>query len=134
MRVATALVADYAAQTNDGKLIVAGIFDTLFCLGDVPFRHSHMAVAIRIHLHPGETPKHQIRMKLVDPDGLDIVPELEGEFEVPMVDPTAGASAQFVLNLENVEFRVVGRHSFDIFIDGRFEESVPLTVSPANLR
>ena len=69
MRVATALVADYAAQTNDGKLIVAGIFDTLFCLGDTPFRHPHMAVAIRIHLHPGEAPKHQIRMKLVDPRG-----------------------------------------------------------------
>jgi len=91
LRVATALIADYAAQTNDGKLIVAGIFDTLFCLGDTPFRHPHMAVAIRIHLHPGEAPKHQIRMKLVDPDGVDTVPELEGEFEVPVVDPTAGA-------------------------------------------
>jgi len=128
LRVANALVADYAAQTNDGKLVVAGIFDTLYCLGNMPIRHPHMAIAIRIHLHPGEARKHQIRMKLVDPDGRDIVPEIEGEFEVPIVDPVVGASAQFVLNLDNVEFNSIGRYSFDIFIDGRFEESVHLNV------
>jgi hypothetical protein len=129
LRVANALLADYAAQTSDGKLIVAGIFDVLFPLGGLPFRHAHMALALRIHIHPGEALKHGIRIKLVDPDGRDVLPEIGGEFVVPEVDPVAGATAQFVLDMDNVEFKTAGRHSFDVFVDGRYEESVPLAIA-----
>ena len=126
MNVELALLADYAAVTNDSKLIVAGIFDRLAPLA-MPWQHPTMFIALRVHIHPGEDNAHKIKVRLVDPDGGDIV-TLDADATVETTDPVEGANIQLVLSLNNIPFKVFGRHAFDIFLNGRYEHTVPLDV------
>jgi len=126
VNVDLALLADYAAVTNEGKLIAAGIFDRLRP-PQLPWHHPTMCIALRVHFHPGEEGGHKIGIRLVDPDGTQIV-SLDGDATVAAMDPVEGGTAQLVLNLNNVPFKMKGRHSFDVFLDGRYEHSIALVL------
>jgi len=126
VNIELALLSDYAAVMGDGKLMAAGIFDRLTPL-KMPWQHPTMYVSLRVHLHPGEEPRHHFKIRLVDPDGAEIV-ALDGDAEVAVVEPLEGANLQLVLALNNVPFRAYGRHAFDIFLDGRYEYTIPLVV------
>ena len=126
MNVELALLADYAAVTNEGKLVAAGIFDLLRPPA-LPWQHPTMFIALRIHFHPGEEGPHKVDMRLVDPDGAEMV-SLQGEADVAKGDPLDGANIQMVLSLNNIPFKATGRHAFDVFLDGRYEHTIPLRV------
>lgn len=127
MNVDLALLADYAAVTQEGKLMAAGIFDRIHP-PQMPWQHPTMFVALKIHYHPGEVGGHKIVLRLVDPDGKEIV-SLDGDATVAQVHPVEGANIQLVLSLNNLPFKVYGRHAFDVFLDGRYEHTIPLTVA-----
>lgn len=126
MNVELALLADYAAVTNEGKLVAAGIFD-LLAPPTLPWHHPTMFVALRVHFHPGEDGAHKIKLRLVNPDGAEIV-TLDADTHVGAGDPVEGFHLQLVLSLNNIPFKVTGRHAFDVFLDGRYEHTVPLRV------
>lgn len=127
MRVDLALLADYAEVTQrGGKLIVCGIFDRI-TLADPDTVHPHMALALKLLSDPGEERVHHLTVRLVDPDGVDVVVAMEGDVEVKG-EITAEASVNLILDLNLVKFGGHGPHSFDIFIDGNLERQVPLTV------
>jgi hypothetical protein len=126
VNIELALLADYAAVMKDNKLMAAGIFDQLRPL-EMPWRHPTMFIALRVHLHPGEDGGHEIKVRLVDPDGREIV-SLEAEADVLEVNPVEGANFQLVLSLNNVPFETYGRHAFDVFLDARYEYTIPLIV------
>lgn len=126
MNIELALLADYAAVANDGKLSAAGIFDRLAPL-QMPWQHPTMYIALRVHFHPGEEGDHKIKIRLVDPDGKEIV-ALDADVAVVDMDPIEGGHVQLVLALNNVPFKSLGRHAFDIFLDGRYEHTIPMVV------
>ena len=126
MNVELALLADYAAVTQEGKLVAAGIFDRLNP-PELPWQHPTMFIALRVHFHPGEEGGHKLKLRLVDPDGKEIV-ALDADTTVGVGDPVEGSSMQLVLSLNGIPFKTVGRHAFDVFLDGRYEHTVPLTV------
>ncbi len=129
MDVEFAVLADYAANTQEGKLVIGGIFDTIFA-GDMPVSHPMMALALRLHAHPGEEGAHTVRVRLVDPDGHDVIQALEAPMNLSGLDTVDGGSADMVLQMAGVTFTTMGRHSFDIFVDNRFERSVTLFLKP----
>ena len=47
-----AVIADYAATTTDGKLMIGGIFDTIW-VNEVPAVQPFMSVVLRLRAHPG---------------------------------------------------------------------------------
>jgi hypothetical protein len=127
MRVDLALLADYAeVAQRGGKLIVCGIFDRI-TLADVEAVHPHMALALKLVCEPGEGPHHHLSVRLVDPDGAEVMPSMEGDVEVKG-EPDGEASVNLILDLNLVKFQSVGPHSFDVFLDGDLERQVPLTV------
>jgi hypothetical protein len=127
MRVDLALLADYAeVSQRGGKLIVCGIFDRI-ALVDPDAVHPHMALALKLVSDPGEERAHHLTVRLVDPDGVDVVAPMEGEVEFKGEDG-AEASVNLILDLNLVRFRHHGPHSFDIFCDGDLARQVPLTV------
>ena len=127
MRVDLALLADYAEVTQrGGKLVVCGIFDRI-TLADLDAVHPHMALALKLACEPDEAPAHHLSVRLVDPDGTDVVPPMEGDVEVKG-EADGDASVNLILDLNLVKFGTAGPHSFDIFVDGRLERQVPLTV------
>ena len=126
MNIDFAVLADYASVAKDGKLSVAGMFDRL-TPPKMPWQHPTMFIAVRIHAHPGEEGGHKIKVRLVDPDGKQIV-SLDGEATVLDMDPVEGANVGLVLALNNLPFNGFGRYAFDIFLDNRYEHTVPLLV------
>lgn len=130
MQVRLAALADYAATTEHGKLIIAGVMDTVI-VRELPATHPSMALAVRMVAEPGEARSHMLTMRLVDPDGLDVIPPVNGQIEFGMPHPTEGARAQVVLNMPGVTFKVPGAHRMDILVDGRLEYSVDLFVRVA---
>ncbi len=127
MKIELALLSDYAAVTREGKLIAAGIFGQIRP-PKMPWQHPTMYIALRVRFHPGEEGGHKIKIRLVDPDGTEIL-SLDGDATVATMDPVEGGTSQLVLALNNVPFKVFGRHAFDLFLDGRHEHTVPLSVA-----
>jgi hypothetical protein len=127
MQVRLAALADYATTTEHGKLIIAGVMDTVI-VRELPAAHPMMALAVRMVAEPGEARTHMLTMRLVDPDGLDVIPPVNGQIEFGTPHPTEGARAQVVLNMPGVTFKVAGAHRMDILLDGRLEYSVDLFV------
>jgi hypothetical protein len=130
MDIEFAVIADYASTTSDNKLVVGGIFDTIYAQ-EMPASHPFMALAIRVRAHPGEAGRHAVMVRLVDPDGTEVIQALDAPFEIGGVDPLEGATADLVLQLAGVPLETFGRHSFDVFIDGRFEKGIMLSVRRA---
>lgn len=126
MNVELALLADYAAVTQEGKLVAAGIFDRL-TVPELPWQHPTMFIALRVHFHPGEDGGHKLKLRLVDPDGNEIV-ALDADMTVDVGDPVEGSGMQLVLSMNGIPFKALGRHAFDVFLDGRYEHTVALTV------
>jgi hypothetical protein len=127
MEIEFAVIADYAANTDAGKLVVAGIFDSIFA-PQLPVHHPTMAVAMRIRAHPGEEGGHDVRVRIVDPDGREVVPAMDAHVVFESMDPVEGGTAQMVMQIMGTPFSMTGRHSVDVLIDGRFEKSIPLIV------
>jgi hypothetical protein len=125
-----AVIADYATNTNDGKLIVGGIFDTIW-VPEVPAVQPFMTVVLRIQAHPGEEGGHQVRVRLVDPDGHEVIGALEAPILFAELDPIDGGTAQLILQLAGVTLNSEGRHGIDVFLDGRFERTIALFVRRA---
>jgi len=126
VNVQLALLADYASVSRDGKLSVAGIFDRIV-MHEVPWQHPTMFIALRIHFHPGEEGAHGIKIRFVDADGQEII-ALDADVTVKELDSIEGGNTQLVLSMNNVPITKAGRHAFDVFLDGRYEHSIPLVV------
>jgi hypothetical protein len=131
VNVELAVIADYAATTGDNKLIICGVFDYLAPQG-LPYTHPQMALALRVSAHPSESATHHLTVRMVDPDGRSVVPELNGDFELgPPGGPQDRRGLQLVLALQGVEFTVLGPHAVDILLDGRHEETINLDIIAA---
>jgi hypothetical protein len=126
VEIRLAVLADYAAVTDDGKLVVAGVFDTL-AVAELPAAHAHVAIAVRIHVPVGEGPEHDIAVRFVDPDGQQLL-EMGGRLPVRHFDAERGAIAQIVVNLEPLAVQRLGTHAFDIFLDDEYAHTVNLEV------
>lgn len=127
MQVTLAVLADYAATTDQGKLVIAGVFETINA-PTLPATHPMMALALRIHADPGEDRVHKLTLRLVDPDGAEVVPALNGDVAFGEMHPVEGGRAQIILNMPGVRFTKAGPHRMDILIDGRLEHSIDLAV------
>ncbi|MRR12501.1 hypothetical protein EG835_08570 [bacterium] len=127
MQVRLAALADWAATTEHGKLVIAGVMDTVV-VSRLPATHPMMALAVRLVADPGEGRSHSITLRLVDPDGVEVLPALNGNIEFGESDPIEGARAQVVLNMPGVTFKSAGAHRMDVLVDGRLESSVDLFV------
>jgi hypothetical protein len=127
MEITLAALADYASTTNQGKLVIGGVFDTI-TTRKLPARHPMMALALRIQAQPHEPRAHGVSVRFVDPDGEQVLPELKARLQFPNAPESERATAQLVLNMPGVTFKGPGRHAIDLFIDGRQFASVPLWV------
>ena len=65
MQVTLAVLADWAATTVHGKLVIAGVFETINAPA-LPATHPMMALALRLAADPGESSNHRLTLRLVD--------------------------------------------------------------------
>ena len=126
MEIDLAVVADAANVSQEGKLNILGIFDTIWSR-DFPFRHASMIFVVRVSADFTEQGVHPMEVRLVDADGEQIF-SAEGPLQVASGVPGRPVKPHIVMGLSGVAFPRAGDYAFDILIDGRHVRSVPLYI------
>lgn len=129
MDIDLALLADAATIDASGKLNILGIFDRIQS-GSFPVRHGRISLVLRFTGGMDEAGDHEVAIRLMGPDGEEVV-GLDGTLQVGPGPGSAGGAIRVphVLNLDGLVFPSAGRYTFEIRVDGEHHLSLPLTVS-----
>jgi uncharacterized protein DUF6941 len=107
-----------------GKDCILGIFNRIF-VQRFPAQHEQCFLAFELWTTPG---KHELKVKILDTDGKDVVPEL-GPLEMNVSQVGQGSGA---IQLRGLPLAKQGIFSFVMVVDGEqigardlFVESVP---------
>ncbi len=126
MQIEAFLLCD-AATEQQGKLNVLGAFDAIYA-PKVPAVHPHCVVAARIRFGKLEDGEHQLRLHVIDQDGKEIIPRLDGEISVRFGDRQESAVVNFLFHLQGVKFEKHEQYRIDLAIDGDIKASLPLVI------
>jgi len=126
MDVEAFLLCD-AATDQQGKLNVLGAFDTVFTK-EVPVVHPACAVAARIRFSKVEQGEHAVRICVIDQDGKEVVPKLDGKVSVRLAQDAGSMAVNLVLNFQRLKLPDYGEYSIDLLIDGEQKASLPFFV------
>jgi carbon monoxide dehydrogenase subunit G len=127
MNIEAFLLCD-AATDQQGKLNVLGAFDNIFAK-QLPAVHPACAIATRVRFDSIEEGPHSVRIQIIDQDGRNIGPKLEGNIAVRLVPNLDSTVTNFVLNIQGLEFKQYGKYRIDLAIDGDIKASLPLQMS-----
>lgn len=127
MKIILCTVADFASSTQDGKLNVMGVFDTINA-AQFPAKHASMALVIRtLQDYRDSETEHEMKVELRGPDGEKIL-EMGAKIRVPTMEPGQFATTNQILNLQGVPFPKSGDYTFRISMDGSKKEEIHLRV------
>ena len=129
MEVDLAVVADAANVSQEGKLNILGVFDTIWAR-EFPFRHAAMVFVLRVRADLADQGTHQLEIRLMDADGAQLF-KAEGPLKVPGGLPGRPIKPHVIMGLSGVSFPRPGDYSFEVLIDSRHLRSVPLWVMEA---
>ncbi|MDZ4743045.1 MAG: hypothetical protein SGI98_06455 [Verrucomicrobiota bacterium] len=126
MDVQTAVLCDSAADYG-GKLCVLGAFDTIWAR-QFPAVHPFCSVAIRVVFRDVDAGKHNMKIQMIDDDGRNLVPPIEGEINIQLPENVFFLSQNFVLNLQQFKIDQAGQYSVDVSMDKHIIARIPLQV------
>jgi hypothetical protein len=133
LKLALALLADFAIAHADGKLYVTGGGIRSLEFSTFPGTHLKLALALGFEFSAEElgTP-HPVRIEAKGPGGEAVVRPAEFFLHVPADEPPP-AYLNLVYNMERVVFPTEGDYIFTIIIDGKSAGEVPLRINTARL-
>ena len=129
MLVNLAVLCDAANVSREGKLNILGEFDSIHA-STFPLSYPTMVLVVRIEAHPTEVGDHLLKLQLLDADGRDVVPPLEGGFTTGLA-PFLGVpvrTAPIILQMHGVRFDAPGHYAFELLVDGHHLRSIPLHI------
>jgi hypothetical protein len=129
MEIEIFTLADFA-QDNNSKLTVVGTFDSIHTK-QFPAQHPSCAVACRLRFAPKEIGEHELRLRLLDSDGKEVIQPITGNINI---GPSANgnvSTVNLVINFNQLQFQKPGRYSFELFIDGDWKSGLPLFLHQA---
>jgi hypothetical protein len=131
MEIDLALLADAATVDAAGKLNILGVFDRLAARG-FPVKHGRVTLILRFAAGLQEAGGHRAEIRLLSPDGSEIV-RLNGEMQLDPGPMAAGGMIRVphIINLDGLVFPRAGQYTFEVRVDGEHHVSIPLTVSAA---
>ena len=130
MNVEAFLLCD-AATDQQGKLNILGAFDSFFS-NKVPVTVRAFSIATRIRFEKIEDGDHLIRIHIIDQDGNNIGPRLEGGVSVKSGPDSDSIVSNLILNIQRLKFEQYGIYRVDLAIDGKIKASVPLRVTESS--
>lgn len=119
-----------AATDQFGKLNVLGCFD-LICSPGEPVVHQACTIALRIRFSQVEQGFHSLRITLSDDDGQNIIPAMNGNFEIRMAPEAVSFAQNLIFNMQALEFPRYGDYSFNLYLDNKLIDSLPIYLRPA---
>lgn len=126
MNVSFALLADYTTTSKEDKFSVIGIYDRIGAR-TFPARHPQLQLAMRLITTRADIGyDRKIMVDLVDSEGKTLQ-RADGVIGIPK-DLDRPPTMNLVMVFEDTVFKEPGVYQFNIFIDGRQEAEVPLTL------
>lgn len=129
MEVELAVIADGANVSQEGKLNILGIFDTIWAR-EFPFRHAAMVFVLRVRADFTDQGAHRLEVRLMDADGGQLF-KAEGPLQVPAGIPGRPIKPHVIMGLAGITFQKPGDYSFEVMLDEGHLKSVPLYVMAA---
>jgi len=126
MNIEAFLLCD-AATEQQGKLNVLGAFDNIYAK-KVPTVHPACTIVARIRFDKIEEGNHSVRIQIIDQDGNNIGPKLEGNISVRTRPGHDSTGVNLILNIQRLEFKQYGQYRIDLAIDNKIEGSLPFHV------
>ncbi|HON08861.1 MAG TPA: hypothetical protein PLW02_12260 [Verrucomicrobiota bacterium] len=114
-----------AATDNQGKLNMLGAFDSIWAQS-VPVVHPFCALAVRIRFLRIEEGVHPIKITIIEEDGKNIVPPIDGNINIKFSTDDESVAANLIINLQGLRLEKFGNYSIELAIHGKHEASVPL--------
>lgn len=116
------------AQDNSGKLTVVGTFDGIHSK-QFPITHPSFSVACRLRFSEKETGAHDMRLRLIDTDGKEIIKPIDGNINIPKPQNGQYSAINLVFNFAQMKFEKAGRYSFELYIDDDWTSGLPLFIN-----
>jgi len=122
-----AFICDYAETTQKVNALGIG-FDKIYT-AKLPVRHAHFHVVAQVRFSLTEVGLKEMEVRLIDADGGNVVPPIQGRLEVPTPMPKSlDATGRLNVGFGNVQFKEYGRYSVRVTIQGREMVSIPFMV------
>ena len=132
LRIALSAIADTANISQEGKLNITGIFNSINATS-FPAVHPSMVLVFVIEGERSEAQsEHKLKVDLIDEDGNLVIPSIEGNIKFAEIPPSGSIHAPQILHLVNVQFKKQGHHEFKIIINGEVRASVPININTAD--
>lgn len=126
MKTEAFLLCD-AATNQQGKLNILGAFDNIFAR-KMPVTHSACAIACRIRFDRSEEGEHAMKINVIDTDGKDIMPAMNGKINVRIGRDVESNAVNLVLNLQGMRLERYGEYQIDLSVDETHLASLPFYV------
>ena len=132
MELAYAFFAEAAQITADGKVNVLGA-DARGFQGRFPLLLPSIALVAKVELDNTEREGvHHVIAQMLGPDGADMEPRIEGNYEAPPpVNPELKASFTILFQIFGMTFPTQGVYTFRISVDGRELKRLRLRLTEA---
>jgi hypothetical protein len=117
-----------AAVDYSGRLSILGAFDVIHA-HRFPAVHPHCSVALRIRFDRIEAGGHPFVLNIIDADGKNIIPPIQGNMEVKMPSGFVSSAVNVVLNLQGLKFDHPGEYSLNFEMDGEQVAYLPVYVN-----
>ena len=119
------------AADSGGKLHALGIgIDTVY-VREVPALHPGFTAVMRLRFASTEEGSKKLTVRVMDPDGDDVVPRFEGDLQVQMPHQEARQHAtQLISKFQPIHIRKHGPHSVVWLIQGQEVTRVQFAVVP----
>ena len=127
MNVEIFTLADHA-EDYGGKLCILGTFDSIVTHA-LPSVHPHCSIALRLRFQKSEEGNHAVRIVMIDADGRNYGPQLDGNLAVAVADGNETATSNLVLGLNGFPLTKAGTYHLDLVLDGQLVARLPLTVN-----
>lgn len=116
------------AQDNNSKLTVVGTFDSIHSK-QFPFVQAMFSVACRLRFSEKEVGAHDMRLRLIDGAGKELIKPIAGQVNIPQPRNGQYSAVNLVFNFNQMKFDKDGRYSFELYIDDEWVTGLPLFIN-----
>jgi len=128
MNVDYAFLCDYAE--GGAKLSALGIGFENIIGKQLPVRHPHFCLVIQLRTSTVEAGAKDIKVHLIDADGKDVIPAIEGKFNLPRAASGTESIGRVVMEFNNVQFPLYDTYSVRAVIEGIEMVNIAFKVIP----
>ena len=127
MRVDYAFLCD-AATEYGGKVNALGIGIDRLGISTLPATHPRLTLVARLVFEDASGASLPFLVRIVDADGREVMPPVEGSFQVAAAPERRLDGSSLIVDLVNLQFTATGPHEVQLWSGGAILATLPIEV------